>query len=281
MEYGDASGTALFDSAVESDICRKNPVRSKDAQPHKGTEGGHRAITEQERQWIHTYCHDHRAYPAIITMLYSGIRPQEAKALNIDRDVDFDKGIIHVAETAHYDGNNKYKITEQGKTKNAIRDIPLLPPVRDVLKNKHGLLVTAEDGSPCTPTIWKKIMLSYKHQMETAINGREWRWYGRTKEDKVLIAEGGKLPVFVRFTVVPYDLRHSFCTMCRDNGVELNTCVHWMGHADAKMIMEIYDEVSSNRSSREAARLEKILFGMQNGMQTADENSGSVENKAV
>ena len=77
------------------------------------------------------------------------------------------------------------------------------------------------------------------------------------------------MPPYIRFTVVPYDLRYSFCTMCRDNGVEINTCIHWMGHKDAKMILKIYDEYSQERGKREAERLEKALFGMQNGMQDA------------
>ena len=82
-----------------------------------------------------------------------------------------------------------------------------------------------------------------------------------------MIAEGGKLPPWRPFTVVPYDLRHSFCTMCRDNGVELNTCIKWMGHADAKMILKIYDEFNDGRSEREAERLKNTLFHMQNDMQ--------------
>ena len=72
--------------------------------------------------------------------------------------------------------------------------------------------------------------------------------------------------------MVPYDLRHSFCVMCRDNGVELNTCIRWMGHADAKMVLRIYDEVSDARSAREAAKLENRLFGSQNGSQMQERN---------
>ena len=67
---------ALFDSAVADGYIRFNPARDRTAKPHKGTEGSHRAITDQERLWIETLCTDHRAYPAIITMLYAGIRPQ-------------------------------------------------------------------------------------------------------------------------------------------------------------------------------------------------------------
>lgn len=269
---------ALFDSAVADGICRINPARQKSAQPHKGAEGGHRAITDQEREWINTYCHDHRAYPAIITMLYAGIRPQEAKALTIEKAFDKDINVLHITETAHRKGNNQYEITKKGKTKNAIRDVPVLPPVEEALFNRKGLLITTAKGKQITSTTWRNAMDSYRTCMETAINGIQKRWYGKTHEQKKL-AEEGKLPPWIEFTVVPYDLRHSFCTMCRDNGVELHTCIEWMGHADATMIMRIYDEVSDNRSKMEAEKLKKTLFRSQNGSQEDQEEPGAVDNQ--
>lgn len=268
---------ALFDSAVSDGLCRRNPAREKSAKPHQGTEGSHRAITEQEREWITTLCTDHRAFPAVITMLYAGLRPPEAKALNIDKAVDTEAGTISVTEFAHVDGHNKYTITDKGKTKKATRKVPLFPPVREALDGKHGQLVPSASGKQVTVTAWRCVWRSYVFNMETAINGVEKRWYGRTKEHKKILAEGGTLPPWVEFTVVPYDLRHSFCTWCRDNGVELNTCVKWMGHADAKMILRIYDEVSDNRSKSEAERLEKTAFRMQNGMQDSEPEPGAVE----
>ncbi|MBR5110162.1 MAG: hypothetical protein IK099_08190 [Clostridia bacterium] len=145
------------------------------------------------------------------------------------------------------------------------------------------MLVTSADGNPVTIQAWKSVWESYVFSMETAINGMQERWYRRTKEHKAILKEAERLrqegkeeearlkeaeiPPWIPFTVVPYDLRHSFCTMCRDNGVELNTCVRWMGHADAKMILKIYDEVSDDRSKKEAERLEQALFGRQNGRQ--------------
>ena len=270
--------SALFDSAVADGLCRTNPARQKPAQPHKGSEGGHRAITDQERQWINTYCHDHRAYPAVITMLYAGIRPQEAKALTIEKALDGD--VIHITQTAHRKGNNQYEITSKGKTRNANRDIPLFPPVQQALEGKKGLLITTAKGKQITATTWRNAFTSYKTCMEEAINGCPKRWYGKTKEQKKLAAEG-KLKPWVEFTVVPYDLRHSFCTWCRDNGVELHTCIEWMGHADATMIMRIYDEVSDNRSKNEAERLKKMLFHGQDDGQNENDDAGSLENQGV
>lgn len=271
---------ALFDSAVADGLCRVNPARQKSAQPHKGSEGGHRAITDQEREWIETYCTDHRAYPAIITMLYAGIRPQEAKALKIEKAFDEKEGVLHITQTAHRKGNNQYEITGKGKTRNANRDIPLFPPVRESLSGRKGFLITTAKGKQITATTWRNAMDSYKTCMETAINGIQKRWYGKTKEQKQLAKEG-KLKPWIEFTVVPYDLRHSFCTWGRDHGVELHTMIDWMGHADATMIMRIYDEVSENRSKIEAEKLLKTAFRGQNGSQNDNTNQEPVENQGT
>lgn len=251
---------SMFDSAVADGLILANPARDKTAKPHTGTYQGHRAITALEREWIETLCTDHRAYPVVMAMLYSGIRPQEAKALNIDKDIDFKEEIITVRETAHIDAENeqKYTFTGKGKTDKANRRIPLLQPLKTALEGRHGYLVTSAHGERITRTTWRVLWNSYVNKMEKAINGVDRRWYGRTREHKAILAAGGKLPEWVPFTVVPYDLRHSFCTMCRDNGVELNTCRKWMGHADTKMILKVYDEIT-NREEEQAKRLKKRI----------------------
>ena len=291
---------ALFDAAMEDGYCDSNPARAKSAQPHKGKETeGHRSITAQEREWITTLCQDHRCHPAVMAMLYAGIRPQETKALDIDRDVDFEKGVLSVRESVHMIGSNQYERTEKLKTRQSRREIPLFPPLREALLHRnereaaaaqakaearakrlkkplpeppkkqenepYGMLVRSADGKPVTVQAWRSTWESYVSEMETAINGCPERWWGKKKEH-----QGKKLPPFQHFTVVPYDLRHSFCTMCRDNGVEINTCIHWMGHKDAKMILAIYDEYSQERSKNEAEKLNKSLFRGQNGGQNQE-----------
>lgn len=274
IRAGKALFCGLFDAAVADGYLHFNPAREKAARPHKGTDGGHRQITPQERAWIETLCTDHRAWPAVMAMLYSGIRPQEMKALKIDRDVDFDAELITLHESAHRDGYNHYILTEKGKTPLAMRQIPLFPPLKNALTGKKGYIVTQKDGTQITVSSWKRLWESYVVCMETAINGTRKRWYGKTKEHLALIAAGQPLPPWRPFTVVPYDLRHSFCCMCRDNGVELKTCIRWMGHKDAKMILKIYDEASDNRSEKEAERLKKTLFRSENG---SIKNSASSE----
>ena len=90
--------------------------------------------------------------------------------------------------------------------------------------------------------------------------------YGRTKEHKKILEAGGRLPEWIEFGITPYTLRKAFCRFCRDNKVELNTCIRWMGHKDASMILKVYDEVSDDRSAAEAERINS-LFEVQNEVQ--------------
>lgn len=255
----------LFDAAVADGIIPSNPARDKTAKPHKGTTGGHRQITPEERTWIETLCTDHRAHAAVMAMLYAGIRPQEMKAVLIDRDVDMQTETICLHEFAHVQDSNHYRLTKEGKTDKAARVIPLFPPLKNALDGKTGYLIQSAGGQRVTIQAWKSAWESYVTCMETAINGVQKRWYGRTREHRAILEEGGSLPPWRPFTVVPYDLRHSFCCMCRDNGVELNTCIRWMGHTDARMILRIYDEASDLRSEKEAEKLKKTLFRSANG----------------
>lgn len=259
---------ALFDAIHEDGHCKTNPARQKSSKPPAGYTGGHRAITSQEREWIETLCTDHRAHAVVMAMLYAGVRPQEAKAINIERDIDTQADTITVRETVHMQGHNTYVYNKKLKTDYSARTIPLFPPLKTALAGRSGMLIQSAKGKSVTVQAWKSAWESYISCLETAINGCQERWYGKRKQD-----HGKQLPPFIKVTFTPYDLRHSFCTMCRDNGVELNTCIHWMGHKDAKMILKIYDEFSQERSKNEAAKLNNTLFRGQNGGQNKNEQA--------
>lgn len=266
---------SLFDSAVADKLCRFNPAREKAAKPHKGNKPKERKLSPQERIWIETLCTDHRAYPAVMCMLYAGLRPQECKALDIDRDIDFENNIITVQQTAHIDGR-KYEYNSEMKTDWSKRTVPLFPPLKQALEGKHGYIITSAHGEQVTIQTWKTAWQSYLFSMETAINGIQKRWYGKTKEQKQL-KEEGILPPWIEFDIVPYTLRHAFCAFCRDSGVEINTCRRWMGHADAKMIIKVYDSVSEDRSENERKKVEKLLIRGQNGGQDDSESATMIE----
>jgi integrase len=259
---------ALFDSAQADRLITSNPARDKTAKPGKGKKPKERILTAKQREYIETLCLDHRMHPAVMAMLYAGLRPQECKALNIDRDIDFENNTITVQKQVHIDGQ-KYAVSGELKTDWSKRTIPLFPPLKTALQGRTGMLITSAHGKPVTIQAWKTGWQSYIYCMETAINGISKRWYGKTKDQKIK-KEAGKLPAWIEFDIVPYTLRHAFCAFCRDNGVDINTCRRWMGHADAKMILKVYDSVSTDREQSEREKVEKSLNRVQNGVQDQD-----------
>ena len=97
------------------------------------------------------------------------------------------------------------------------------------------------------------------------------------KKDQRKQKEAGTLQAWIDFDIVPYTLRHAFCAFCRDSGVEMNTCRRWMGHADAKMILKVYDSVSHDREQSEREKVEKKLIRVRNGVQDQNEEHTTVD----
>lgn len=266
---------ALFDSAVADGLLRFNPARDKSAKPHRGNKPKDRILTKQERVYVETLCTDHRTWPAAMCMLWAGLRPQEVKALDIDRDVDFVNDIITVRSTAHVDGP-KYAFNSTMKTDWSNRQVPLFKPLKQALQGRHGRVITSAHGKPVTIQTWKTAWRSYIVSMETAINGIQKRWYGIRKDQKEQ-KEAGTLPSWIDFDIVPYTLRHGYCSFLRDSGIEINTARRWMGHADAKMILKVYDSVSSDREQTEREKIENNLFQVQKEVQQKSEQPMNVD----
>ncbi len=227
---------SMFDAAVESGYARTNPCRSKHAQPHKGTSGTHRNITEYERKLILTTPHRFRL--GAMVMLYAGLRRGEALALRLS-DIDRDANLIHVTKAVRYDSNQP--VITKPKTKTSVRDVPLLSQLADAIPSGIDYLMPSADGSPCSDVAFR----------------RGWASYMTTLSDRA-----GR-PVNIR----PHDLRHSYCTMLRDAGVEMKLAMQWMGHADEKMILRIYDHITTSRIEKSVEMVEKSIERVQNGVQ--------------
>ena len=227
---------SMFDASVESGYARTNPCRSKHAQPHKGTAGTHRTITEQERQLILTTPHRFRL--GALVMLYAGLRRGEVLALRRE-DIDTKAGLIHVTKAVRYVSNQP--IIAPPKTKTSVRAVPLLSQLADALPDDCDYLMPAADGRPCSDVAFRRGWDSYLLALSNAA--------GKT------------------ITIRPHDLRHSYFTMLRDAGVEMKLAMQWMGHADEKMILRIYDHITTSRVEKSVKMVEKMLDGGQNGGQ--------------
>ena len=202
------------------------------------------------------------------------LRDSEALALDVGRDVDFQREVIHVRYFRHVDRNRVW-VDTTGKTPAAVRDVPLLPEFAEVLKPIPGLLAYGKDGKVLSTSGWRSAWRVYINTLEVALNGCRHRWYGKRNCDKVQPP-----PAWREVTVRPYDLRHSFCTWCRDGGgtgagVDMHVLQIWMGHSDISMIAKIYDHVSDERIEQEVKKLKNGKNGaseVQSEVQPDSEN---------
>ena len=241
----------VFRSAVADRVIASDPTQG--IRKPKGTHGTHRAITQEERQAIHNT--SHRLRPAVMVMLYAGLRKGEALALDIDRDVDFENRLIHVREAVHFLPNGQPEITTT-KTEAGTRTIPLLDTLANELRGLHGLLCITASG---------------KMMYDSAFD-RAWQSYLKA------LSKTAKKEIKIR----AHDLRHSFCTMLYDCGVDIKSAMLWMGHANETMTMRIYTHLSNQRRTEAENALrnaEKRGLYMQNDMQTLPDAQKVIENQ--
>jgi integrase len=228
--------TAILDSATDAGYMRKNPCRAQSVKPPKGTKGTHRAITDEEKRLILST--PHRMQLAALFMLFCGLRRGEALAVEAS---DISGDMLTVSRAVAFVGNRP--VVSTPKTEAGIRSVPVPPILRPFLSDLKGFAVTSANGSIMSETAFQRGWKSFLHALS--------------------IAAGH--PVSIR----AHDLRHTYCTMLRDAGVDIHQAIIWMGHADEKMILRIYDHPGRTREEEAKTRL-NFAFGMQNGMQNQD-----------
>ena len=223
----------IFKSALADGAITRNPMENVKRPRCQRTEG-HRALEQWERDLVVSTYKDHDFGLVAMTMLFAGLRRGEALYIDVDRDVDFVEKTITVNGAVSFVEGNQPRITN-GKTENAIRTIPLLPPLERVLRGHHGLLCTKKDGSLMSESAFDRKFESYRNYLAAKINGCQKRWYGHTKAHKELLAKGNSLPEWRDVTFSCHDFRVDFCTRAYYARVPVKTLQNWMGHSSAQM----------------------------------------------
>ena len=195
-------------------------------------------------------------------------------AIDADKNVDLDSKRINVKNAIHFEKNQPEEF--RTKSKAGVRSIPLFAPLPELLKDHHGLIIQKELGGYVSKTVFRNQWKSYLYHLSRKENGGlQKRWHGRTKEHKAILTAGGELPPWKEVKFTPHDLRHSFVTMLYDAGVDIKTAVKWVGHADAKMIMEIYAHLTEQRENQAEIdarkHVENLLKGSKKGSETNDD----------
>lgn len=240
--------SAILDAAVDAELIRSNPCRKASVTFPKGKDGSHRVLEPWEAELI--LATPHRMQLPALIMLYAGLRRGEVLALSWE-DIDLAAGVIHVHASLRFERNQG--TLSDPKTEAGARDVPILSPLRPFLAGGSGLLCPSTSGALMSEVAFRRAWDSYITALETALNGCHRRWHGRTREHQALLASGASLPPWRSITIRPHDLRHTFCTSIRDAGVDMKVAMRWLGHADEKMILRIYDHITPLRLQNSVA----------------------------
>jgi integrase len=201
----------ILDSATDAGYIPKNPARASSVKAPKGTRGTHRAITQAERTAIEATTHRMRL--AALIMLYCGLRRGELLGLKAE-DIAGDS--LTVRRAVYYVSNQP--ILSDTKTAASVRTVPAPDFILAQLpKMNRDCFVLTGTTKPMTEQVFTRLWSSFCK------------------------AAG--------ITVRCHDLRHSYCTWLRDTGIDMHQAMLWMGHADEKMILRVYDHPGSDRET--------------------------------
>ncbi|MGN0567119.1 MAG: tyrosine-type recombinase/integrase [Acutalibacteraceae bacterium] len=239
--------TSVFDFAIDNRIIDFNPATRveppKTVQPKQ-----RRALTVEEQRRVIEF--EHRGKPAMMLLMLSGLRRGEATALTWN-DIDFDKKTISV--TKSYD----FKQREIKPPKNGKSRIVYVPELLiDYLKtvpHTSVFVLTTQHGTMMTESAWKRLLESYLCDMNLK--------YGAFTSPQKKFA-----PQKTPFVIQPFTLhclRHTFCSMMYNSGVDVLTAQQQMGHSDVKTTLEIYTHLDQEKKSADISKLNSSINEMQ------------------
>lgn len=228
----------ILDSAVEDEIIKKNVCTGITLPKAKGTKK--RALTDIEKKALSKANFTLKEKALIYVVYGCGLRRGETLALTRN-DINLKERYISVNKTVVFDGNNP--VLSQPKTAAGIRkvDMPnfLISFFKDYFKQHHDLyIITMKNGNLVTKS-------SYDNMWSNIVK-------------KINLAAGGNESCNVIHGLTYYTFRHNYCTTLYYSGISLKKAAQLMGHADIKMIMEVYAHLDEEQEQARE-KINKLL----------------------
>ena len=181
-------------------------------------------------------CHFHTTdrRPIIATLLFAGLRANELCALDW-RDVDLANGRIHIGRS---------------KTQAGLREITMLPVLRDELALQKARAYSSAPDDPVFPT--------GTGGRRDKDNLRNRILASAVKRADELLKARGAMPLPRGLT--PHKLRHTFASILIATGEDPASVMGQLGHTDPKFTLRVYTHIM-RRGKGERERLKALVEG--------------------
>jgi integrase len=202
-----------------------------------------RALTDLEKKAVEKADFTDRERAFVYLILYFGLRRQEALAVCSS---DFKNNVLHINKTISFNGN-EWEIKET-KSQAGVRDLPIPQKVTLFFKNYISALNTLQLITKMDGTL---VSLSSYTKM--------WKTIVRKLNDSVLTDKERELKTQKITGLTAHIFRHNYCTELYYSDISLKEATRLMGHADVKMIMNVYAHLDDKRENT-AEKISKIAF---------------------
>lgn len=228
---------AIFRKARESKLITHDP--SEFLQLPAAQKKTRRSLTSLELEHFLNIAETHPSGLMFKTMLYCGLRTGEVTALSW-KDIDFDNRMINVV-AAMESGKDELKTP---KTAAGVRKVPIPDDIYYALLERKGdpfkpVFTQQTTGRRHTESSRTKAWNSLKRQMDISMGAKTYR-------SQIIMS-------VVATDLVPYCLRHTYCTNLQDKGISINIAKYLMGHSDISVTANVYTYITDD-AIREAAK---------------------------
>ncbi len=234
--------TAMFNAAEDEGLIQRNPCRRlvlPACEDHP-----RRALTEAEREAF-LKAADRQKHGLLFQIIYyCGLRPGEVRALTYN-DIDLEKRSISVSKALE-ESTGKIKMP---KSKSGIRTVPIPDELLRRLPTKRGsnLLFLGDHSKKALSTS------NYKRAWQSILNYMDIEMGAQTYRNKIV----EKTSVVDR-SLTPYYLRHNYCSMLAEKGVDIKTAQYFMGHSSINVTANIYQHVTEQMFESGASKIREL-----------------------
>ncbi len=246
----------IFASAVESEIIDRSPCTNLNPKGGKAAKEK-TALTDVQVKVLLDAIRDCPPYPFVMLCLYSGLRREEALALQWDCVFLDDPAPHIIVSRAWHTEHNRPVILTDLKTKASKRTIPIPPQLVNCLKavKEHScsnFVIANRDGDPLSGTQWARL---WKYVTVRSTKERTYTRYVNGQAVKHTVtpvlgekaAHNSKVVYTIDFPVTPHQLRHTYITNLLLAGVDVKTVQVLAGHEHAKITLDIYAHLTYNQ----------------------------------